>query len=233
MSVLSVTQDAMALLSLPKPVGLVASTDPTVTQILAVMQFSGDELAEISDWNNLKTEAQMTGDGVTSTFVIPADFDKWASDGAALFSSITPWTPINGPITDNDMVFLKTLQVAPLRPSWRIVGGVIEFFPVLALNEVITGEYRSSYWVLASDFITRKAKVTADDDNVLVPEKLLVRAIIWRWKMLKGLEYAEDFRSYETMKNRMLVNQHGPRIVSMVRGDNSGTDGTIGLITYR
>ena len=38
---------------------------------------------------------------------------------------------------------------------------------------------------------------SADDNVPLLDEDLLILGTIWRWKKLKGFEYAEDFADYE------------------------------------
>ena len=36
-----------------------------------------------------------------------------------------------------------------------------------------------------------------DDDYPLLDSNLITLGVIWRWKKSKGLEYAEDFDTYE------------------------------------
>jgi len=58
-------------------------------------------------------------------------------------------------------------------------------------------EYASKNWILGTDGITYKQYFTLDTDTILLPNDLVLMGLRWRWKKEKGLEYAEDFRTYE------------------------------------
>lgn len=53
---------------------------------------------------------------------------------------------------------------------------------------------------------------------MLLPEELLLMGLRWRWKKEEGLEYAEDFRSYEMQVKDALSRDGAKRTLNM--GDN-------------
>ena len=72
----------------------------------------------------------------------------------------------------------------------------LQIWPALASGEIVNLEYYSTNPIASADGATRKPRFTADTDFVMFPEGVLTRGMIWRWKQSKGLEYAEDFRTW-------------------------------------
>jgi hypothetical protein len=63
-------------------------------------------------------------------------------------------------------------------------------------GETIAYEYVSSYWAQSSASVA-KAQFTSDDDTSYLDEELITLGVIWRFKAAKGLDYGEDFATYE------------------------------------
>jgi hypothetical protein len=74
----------------------------------------------------------LTGDGTTTLFVLPSDFER-ILQGQALWSNKYPSIPLQGPITSQDLLALKALPVMPVRPVWRLIGGQLEIWPALSI----------------------------------------------------------------------------------------------------
>ena len=80
----------------------------------------------------------------------------------------------------------------------------------------VTGEYRSSAWILSGvDGITRQFSFATDSDTSLVPERVIMLGVIWRWKAAKGLEYAEDFRTWDQERSRVSGHDVGNKVLNM------------------
>ncbi len=57
-----------------------------------------------------------------------------------------------------------------------------------------------AFWVIdntGGQPATRKRLITRDDDTWVIPDPGPLLYLTWKWKSAKGLEYAEDFRTYE------------------------------------
>lgn len=214
MSILSTLQLAMPLCGLPQPAQAVSSTDPTVIKFVAFAQDIGDELRERFFWRNLNIAGQITGDGTTTLFALPSD---WAllSPGQRLFSSLYPTLPISGPVTNEQLAQMKASPSFPTRPVWRIIGGTLEIWPALGLGETVTFNYYSTNWVANAAGLVRQPSFLLDSDFSMIDEIVLRRGLIWRWKQSKGLDYAEDFRSYQMSLDRSAGREDAERVVNM------------------
>lgn len=214
MSILSVLQLAMPICGLPQPSQAVSSTDPNVAKFVALAQDIGDELRERFFWRNLNIAGQITGDGTTTLFALPSD---WAllSPGESFYSSVYPFLELPGPVSNETMTSLKAAGAALTRPVWRIIGGTLEFFPALGLGETVTFNYYSTNWVSNAAGLQRQPGFALDSDFSMIDEIVLRRGLIWRWKASKGLDYAEDFRSYQMSLDRAAGREDAGRVVSM------------------
>lgn len=79
MSLLTIVQDAMSLCGLMAASQVYGTNDPNSSQFIALAQIEGDELARFHDWRSLKVLAQLTGDGTSTLWDLPEDFDRFMS----------------------------------------------------------------------------------------------------------------------------------------------------------
>jgi len=217
MTLLSITQDVAVLVGLQQPAAALTSTDLTTQQIVALLQQEGDELSGVINWNELKVAGTITGDGTTTLWSVPSDYDRLIP-GQALWSTKYPAVPLGGPITDAEMLALKALPIQPVRPVWRFFASQIEIWPALSSAEVVNYTYFTDQWILAADTVTKRDRWGADTDTARIPEKLITLGGIWRWKRAKGFDYSEEFASYEREKERMAGQSGGARTISMASG---------------
>lgn len=230
MSILTATQDAMLLCGLPQPSGVVSNPDTTVAKFLAFAQVEADITGSDYNWRNMNIALTLTGDGTTTLFALPADFERPLQSNF-LFSTKYPSIPLQGPVSSQELLALKALPVIPARPVWRLIGGTLEIWPALANGEVVNGEYRATNAIVSGDGLTRKPRWTSDSDYTLFPEVILRLALIWRWKQSKGLDYAEDFRTYQLEREKKAGHEAGARIISMTNTLNIGPDQWPGIIS--
>ena len=155
MSLLSITQDAMVLCGLTSPSIVYASTDATVGLFKKLSIVEGDHLSRRGDWRQMKVLAQMTGDGTSTEFSLPTDFDRFMT-GYPFWLDDSPSLPLFK-VTDDEMLAMKVAETTPTRPVWRLFGDSIEFYPAPDSAEVIKMEYRSKFWIAVSTGATRRA----------------------------------------------------------------------------
>lgn len=218
MSLLTCVQDAMVLCGLTQPSQAISNTDNTVLQFVAFAQKEADETWSEFNWRQSRIAAQLNGDGSTTLFSLPSDFERILA-GPSLWSQQYPSIPLQW-VSDTELLALKALPVTPVRPVCRLIGGTLEIWPAIAAGEVISLEYYSTNPICTSDGLTRKPRWTFDSDFVLFPEPVMTRGIIWRWKQSKGLDYAEDFRTWELERQKKAAHDGGARVVQMARAFN-------------
>lgn len=221
MSLLTIIQDAAALVGVDVPTSIVTNTDPTYTQLKILAQVEGDELARYFDWRGLKIETSFTGDGTTVLFELPAGFDRWMSGGAAFFEDGT-YDRLEGPVSDETFTAYQSANSDPSDPVWRMIGPDVEFFPALDTGVVVNSLYITGYWITDAAGTTRKARWTLDSDLSTLPERLITLGVVWRWKRAKGLDYAEEYRTYQMERLKATRSDGGLRMLTLSSSFSGG-----------
>lgn len=113
---------------------------------------------------------------------------------------------VDGPLSPQAWAATKNLQIVAPNYRFRMMNGNVQFYPAVSgayVGQQVYFEYLSTAVV----FGTNKAKTgtvfknyfTDDADTCILPTQLLVAGLRWKWRAEKGLEYAEQFRHYETL----------------------------------
>ena len=214
MSLLTIVQKAAVRCGITAPSSAISNADPMVQQLIALAQDEGDESSVNYDWRNLKIPCQFTGDGTSTLFGLPSDFDRWPTQ-ASMYSSSYPLIPLLGPISDEELIAMQARPVFPVRPFWNMLGGSLQVWPALQSGEVVSSQYRSNAWILDADGVTRKAAWIADTDTPLIRERIIVAGVIWRWKKAKGLDYAEEMKTWGQILEVESAHDRGNRTVGL------------------
>ena len=199
MSCLTIVQDVCRNLGLNIPNAVTTYKAPTMVQMLGLLNKAGKSLKDRPDegWQALQLEA---------------NFTTVAAESQGLMSTIAPnaryilnntiWNrtnrrPIFGPLTPQQWQMQKGWFAQGPYSQYRLVRGAILFTPVPAAGESCYFEYATNNWCTDSTGVTGKTQFTADADVALLNEELLTLGLMWRWKQVKGLDYAEDKLEYE------------------------------------
>lgn len=236
MTILTIVQDAAVISGFSIiPSSAVSNTDLNVQQLVAFARRSGRAFMERANWTNLDTAGTVTGDAVSTLFQLPKDWVRFSPSDkcpkGALISNKFPLVPLYGPINTEDLNMMKALPASTVRPVWRIIGGALEIWPALALNEIVTFNYFSSFWISNALRTIFKDRFTADDDFCLINEDAIMLGVVWRWKASKGLDYAEDMRDSENSFVRNAAQQQTERIVRTSREPVMGDETFLGAVT--
>jgi hypothetical protein len=163
-------------------------------------------IAETYDWQILTKLATVTGDGVDTSFPFPSDYDRMVMK-----------TNLAGSQSNIDLVKSRDLDQwayfqnhggTSVPGNWLILGGEIQFEPALA-----NGVSYSYYYISKNVVSGNKAAFTADNDVFVLPERLLKLDMIWRWRSMKRMEYAEDMQNFEIALSKAITKDKGPRIL--------------------
>lgn len=225
MTMLTVVQQFCLRTGIPSPVTVIGSTDTQVLQVMAILEEEGNDLSLRGGWNELIYEEDHTtlnqeDQGAMATI---------ATNGFRYIKNNTIWDrterlPVIGPADGQEWQSLKGFISTGPRYIFRIRGGRLLVNPDPPAGNEWFFEYASQNWILNGS--TYKQYFTADTDTILLPETLVLQGLRWRWKKEKGLEYAEDFRTYEMQVKDAIGRDGGKsRIYADRVGRNNPTQG--------
>jgi len=197
MSLLTMVQKAARRIGILSPSSVVGSSDLQITQLLAIAMEEGEELRDRYSWTYRQKEATFTTVATASQGAIVtlagADFGYVIND--TIWDRTTD-EPIAGPLSPQQWQALQAFPVTGPYYQYRIRGGFLLFDPVPSAGVSCAFEYMSKAYCETSTG-TDLTEWAADTDVGLLDEDTMTAGIIWRWKQIKGLDYAEDFAKYE------------------------------------
>lgn len=202
MSLLSVVQQFCLRTGLPSPVAVMSSGDAQLLQIAALANEIVEDLCDRWTWQRLTKQAEF----LTVNGELQGNILTLAPEGFLRISQETIFNrslrlPIFGPLWAQDWQALKALpQTGPFN-KYRIRDNLLLFMPPGTAGQTCAFEYATSWAIGDNSTIGSKSSFTLDTDIFILDERLLLAGLRWKWKEEKGLDYAEDFRRYETLAN--------------------------------
>lgn len=207
MTILSAAQAAARRLNQSLPSSLFTTTDPFALELADIASESAIAIAKAHDWQKLTTLYTLTGDGATTSYSLPSDYDRMPIKAHVQTSQFA-----TSFVKARDTDFWLHLQLHPqigVPGYWIILGGLMQFSPALAdgvsakfyyiKNAIVTGGTKTSF--------------TADTDTFDLSERLLTLDMVWRWRAMKRLEYAEDMQNFELALSQEIAADKGPRVI--------------------
>lgn len=216
MNLLQVVQQFCLRSGIPSPTTVTGSTDTQVLQVQALLEEEGADLSARGDWESLTNEATHTTVATESQGAITTI----ASNGFRHIKNKTIWDrtdrlPVIGPINQRQWQALKAVVMTGPRYQFRIRGGLLLVNPVPTAGHDWAFEYISKNWIISEDGLTNKRLFTADTDEFLLPDELLLMGLRWRWMREKGLDYAELFATYEAQVKDAIGRDAGKPVLKM------------------
>lgn len=206
---------------LPKPAIVMASQDDQTLQLVELLnevledlttRYVGTALQKSTTWASLGTESQ----GVLTTLA-PYGF-KWMINET--FWDRTARLPVFGPKTASEWETLKATPLTSPYLQYRIQGGeLLVNGGALPVGHTLAFEYASDWSVY--DGAAYKASFTADTDTNVYPDSVLLAGLNWKWRLEKGLDYAEAYRTYEAQLADFTGHDGTKSVISM-EGDAAG-----------
>ena len=217
MTLLTLIQNTCDNIGITRPAVIVASPDSNVRTLLALAQVEGRELLDRFSWPQTQIEKTHTSlaaelQGVMTTL----------APGFSYITSSTFWDrtltrPVNGPLSPIEWQALKARTATGPYSSYRIFGGKLYAYPAPAAGNTWVFEYQSNYFCQSASG-TNQSAWTADTDVGVLDEHLSQLGIVWRCKKKNGLDYSEDFRSYEQKVANETSRVGGRRPLDMTTG---------------
>ena len=227
-NLLQIVQEVRGRLGQPIPGSVVGSSDPSVIQLLGLLQEFVEDLMTRKYWQSniiqgtwVATGTEDQGDLDT---LFPLGYEGLVPD---TFFDQTQILPIRGGLTAAEWATRKAQAMTGPLPAYRIRNNRMLFNPPGTAGHTIITEYYSSYFIYnPADPIPVYRKYWLKDTDVCVLGDTLPMAYLkWAWKAAKGMDYAEDFRKYEMLVNTKSMRDDRKGVLNM--GDGPGT-GTVG-----
>lgn len=221
MSLLTATNDAQRLLSLPVTTGIVADGQETQNLLLALAKREVLDCARRDYWPILRRTQSFTASlaSLQSAPGKPTDFDR-AVPGT--FWNRTTDRRMSGPLNDQEWALAYGQAVTSGISQYvmfRYDG--LHIFPVPTAADTIAYEYIiNTPWETSGG--SALTTPTADSDVTKLGDELLTLGLVWRYKQSKGRDYAEDLRNYEMrLQSEMTVSRGAGRNLMIAMPDDA------------
>jgi hypothetical protein len=197
MTLLSVIRDVCAVVGVQQPASVTTNlvANRTMQEMLALANEMAQRIAyDTRDWTLFRKVNTFTGDGVKTSFNLPADYQRMLLTSSVWRSTQTLYPMLFVPDTD-EWLNRRARNYYDAAGEWTILGGQMLIAPVLALGTSVYFPYLEQNCVaLASG--GNGDSFMADTDSFRLDERLLKLGMIWQWKQNKGTSYAEDMATY-------------------------------------
>lgn len=221
MSLLTIVQTACNRLGIASPTAVIGSTDLQILQLLNLLNEEGEELSTGSsvglayDWQALQREASFTTVAASSQGNI-----ETIAPGFKYIINETIWDrtkrlPVYGSLTPTEWQNYQAWGVSSPFPKYRVMQNTLYLLPIPAAGDAYYFEYQTKYWCTSSNGSVLRSAFAADTDVALLDEQLMVAGLIWRFKQVKGLDYAEDFRKYQTRATNAIARDTERPVLNM------------------
>jgi len=199
MTMLEIIQSFCRRTNITVPTSVIGTSDQQILQLYSILEEEIDELSGRGSWQYLTYEATHTTVATESQ----GSIDDIATNNFRFIKNDTIWDRtenlpviiIDGP----DWQAEKGFSATSPRYRARIRTNQLISTPVPSAGNTWAFEYVTWNAILDNDGTTTKQVFSEDTDTLLLPDTIVKMGLRWRWKKEKGFEYAEDFRTYETM----------------------------------
>lgn len=204
---------------LSSPSGVVASTDPGVVQLFALMKRAAVEISDARNWQRLIREHTITTANGTETYALPSDWSRYISKTAW---DATNYWEMRGSLSPQMWQAYKRgiVTLVSAHKNYRVRGNLVYIMPTPTAIESLVIEYiRDTPWTDSTGATFRTAP-TADTDLFVLPQSILELDTIWRLKRAKGLEYSADYDEAQRAIDLAYAQDVPAQVVNMGRMTN-------------
>ena len=219
MSLLQTVQRFCRRTTLTVPTTVIDTADAQIAQVYALLEEEGNDLSGRGSWNKLTKEALHTTVATESQ----GNICDIADEGFRYIKNDTIWDRTESlPVTvidGNDWAAEKGFSTTSPQYRARIRGGELLVTPTPVAGNTWAFEYVTWNWINNGE----KQYFTSDADVIDLPEPVIQMGLRWRWKKEKGFEYAEDFRTYESMVKDALGRDGLNKVLNMSRAPQNAS----------
>lgn len=176
-------------------------------QLHALANREGRESSDAFDWQALTRQQTFTtvADEVQPG-AVPSDLDRYLAN--TIFDRTT-MRQVMGPITAQQWQAIKAQpQLNRVFLAFRIRNNDWLMTPTPSEGDTIAYSYITSEWCESASGVG-KTSFTEDNDVARISENLITLGLIWRFLRAKGLDYAEEYRTYQEELQRTSAKDGG------------------------
>lgn len=210
MAILAALQSASVRLFGQKPQTFFGATTQFEVELCDLADEVAQDIAKYQDWQALTRIGAITGDGTTSDFALPIDYDRMLQN--ATLQDLSTWFWGFYGYTDINAFVLDQARGFNAYPGgWIIFNNRIRFSPAPAAAQEATFPYITKNWAIDTS-TAPKDKFTADTDSFALPERLLTLGLVWRWRENKKLDAAGDQEAFIKALDEYAARDGGAKI---------------------
>lgn len=217
MTVLTALQSAMIRLVGRKPNTVFSTTNQTEVQLADLATEVAADIMKSHDWQALTKVYDITGDGTTTAFPLPDDYDRMMLGQGVSDPDTWFWNYSQVPDMDTWLKIENGFYLAAATPGWWMLwNNQFQFLPAPAGSAsipYISKNFARSAPASGTGIITPKAAFNADADTFVLDERLITLGVIWRYREQKGMGYAEDMATYENALSQAQARDRGPAVI--------------------
>lgn len=216
--------------ALPVPTAVMTSKDDQVIQLYALLEEILDEIVTDYDWN--KVTYEVTFSSVASELqgnvfqICPRSFYKIKNE---TIYDRTRKLPIFGPRSSREWAALKAIPLAGPFYQYRILNDNLLVYPEMPAGHTLALEYVSSALIYTSTVENEDQRYVRafvnDADEILLPQPLILQGLRYKWRATKGLDFAAEFASFQTMLTNAMGNDGTKPRLDMATGNPAITPG--------
>lgn len=193
MNILQIIQMVCLNVGLEVPDQAVANTDREYMELVQFAKEAADELARRVDWSALRSSTTITGTGSNDDFPLPAGFARLTIGNAVTNAG----NPVRGSLTQDEWLSLTPNSGTPR--YFRLNGTAsISFYPYPILDDGTVVSFQTKNWCSNGT-----DSWNDDADTPLVPDDLVLKGTIVRFKRKLGEDYSDYLAEFEAVLSDM------------------------------
>jgi hypothetical protein len=200
-TVIEIIRAVCSVTGIPRPSSVSGSSDTGVQQLLGLLNEEGQELAARGPWEALTQEKTFTTVAAESQGTLISLIG--ATNNYRYIVNDTIWNrtrrqKIVGTTGPALWQAHKAWGFEGIDLQYRIRGGELLFMQVPEAGETCAFEYITKNWLTDSGGTAFRSVVGDDEDVPRLDDEIITLGLKWRWLRRQGLDYAEEFRAYES-----------------------------------
>lgn len=210
MTVLNALQSAAIRLIGQRPAVFFSSQQVFEMEMVDLLNDVAADICKSHDWRALTRLQTYAGDGQTEAFDLPDDYDRMPVLQDIHSATWRQWRWVPAQSLDQWLDYKTFATVTP--GMWIMLDGQIHFYPEIPQGEIAQFYYISKNYARGTNGALKPA-FDNDNDEFLLPERLLTLGIVWRWREQKRLDSTADQENFLKAFNEAAGREKGSRVV--------------------
>lgn len=212
MAILAAMQKAARRLLGQRPTAFFGVTNTFEAELCDLVNEVAEDVLKSNDWQALTSIAELSGDGATTEFSLPADYDRMllVADVQDQQNWVFGYYPA---ASVNEFAFLEARGFTPWPGAWIIYGDLMRFQPAPASESTAIFPYIAKNFARDAGTLALKSEFTADTDAFLLPERLLTLGLVWRWRENKKLDFTGDQEAFTKALSEYAAKDKGSKVI--------------------